>query len=174
MLRTARLQLRPLETSDAAAIHAVLGDPRAMTAYEGAFSASESLAWIERQQQRYVDDGFGLLAVVDTASGDVIGQAGLTMQSIETERIVEVGYLFRRSAWRHGYATEAASACVSWGFEHLDVDRIWAKVRDTNLASMNVAIRLGMTARRRFPVRYRGVDMPHIAFAVDRATFQAG
>jgi RimJ/RimL family protein N-acetyltransferase len=45
---------------------------------------------------------------------------------------------------------------------------VWAQIRDTNLASMNVAIRLGMTVRGRFVKHYRGVEMPHLAFAVDR------
>lgn len=39
-------------------------------------------------------------------------------------------------------------------------------MRDTNLASMNVAIRLGMTVRGRFEKHYRGVNMPHLAFAI--------
>ena len=43
-----------------------------------------------------------------------------------------------------------------------------AQIRDTNIASMNVAIRLGMTLRGRFIKHYRGVEMPHLAFAVDR------
>ncbi len=38
---------------------------------------------------------------------------------------------------------------------------------------MNVAIRLGMTVRRTFTTRYRGVDMPHLAFAVSRAEWAA-
>lgn len=53
-------------------------------------------------------------------------------------------------------------------FEHLGADRVFAQVRDTNPASMNVAIRLGMTVRGRFVKRYRGVEMPHLAFAVYR------
>ncbi|MEJ1087671.1 hypothetical protein WDU99_05010 [Microbacterium sp. Mu-80] len=47
--------------------------------------------------------------------------------------------------------------------------RVYAQIRDTNIASMNVAIRLGMTVRGgRFIKHYRGVEMPHLAFAVDR------
>ena len=56
---------------------------------------------------------------------------------------LEVGYLFNRAFWRHGYATEAAAAIRDRAFTDLAASEIWAQVRDTNLASMNVAIRLG-------------------------------
>lgn len=58
---------------------------------------------------------------------------------------------------------------MDWAFGHDGVESVHAKVRDTNLRSMNVAIRLGMTVRRRFEVVYRGVRMPHLDFAVSRA-----
>jgi len=48
------------------------------------------------------------------------------------------------------------------------MDEVFAIVRDTNIASMNVAIRTGMTIRTRFIKHYRGVDMPHYAFSVRR------
>jgi len=53
------------------------------------------------------------------------------------------------------------------------VPEIYAIVRDTNLASMNVAIRLGMTVRERFVKHYRDIDMPHLAFAISRAAWRS-
>jgi len=81
---------------------------------------------------------------------------------------LEVGYLFNRAFWRHGYATEAAAAIRDRAFTDLAASEVWAQVRDTNLASMNVAIRLGMVVRCRFTKHYRGIDMPHLGFAVTR------
>ncbi|WP_249223625.1 GNAT family N-acetyltransferase [Microbacterium sp. CIAB417] len=75
--------------------------------------------------------------------------------------------------WHRGFAVEAASACRDWAFDELGVDAVWAKVRGTNIASMNVAIRLGMRVRRAFTTRYRGADMPHLGFAIDRAKWTA-
>ena len=86
------------------------------------------------------------------------------------------GLLDRRSRlgrWWDARAVEAASACRDWAFRELPIDELYAKVRSTNVASMNVAIRLGMTVRRTFTTRYRGVDMPHLAFAVSRAEWAA-
>ncbi|MEZ5086993.1 MAG: GNAT family N-acetyltransferase [Tessaracoccus sp.] len=84
-----------------------------------------------------------------------------------------MGYLFNRAHWHHGYAIEAARACRDWAFRELDTNRVHSIIRDTNVASMNVAIRNGMTVCRRFVKHYRGVDMPHFDFAIDRHTWEA-
>lgn len=167
-IETARLRLREMTDDDLPELRAILHDPETMTAYNGAFSDAESLAWLRRMQQRYREDGFGLWAVVGRDTGRMIGQCGITRQQIEGDEIIEVGYLFQRAHWGHGYAVEAAAACRDWAFSTLAIDEVYAKIRSTNIASMNVAIRLGMTVRRAFITHYRGVDMPHLAFAVDR------
>lgn len=139
-----------------------------MVAYEGPFDDDMVSQWMNRMLERYRTDGFGLWAVILRETGDMIGQCGLTRQRILGEEVVEVGYLFDRRFWHRGYAVEAAAACRDHAFADLRVERVWAQIRDTNIASMNVAIRLGMTVRGRFVKQYRGVDMPHLAFAVDR------
>lgn len=173
IVQTARLELREMTDADLPALRKVLHDPVAMTAYEGAFTDAESADWLRRQQERYRDDGFGLWAVVLRESGEMIGQCGITRQRIDDDEVIEVGYLFQRAHWHRGYAVEAASACRDWAFETLPIDELYAKVRSTNVASMNVAIRLGMTVRRTFTTHYRGVDMPHLAFAVARREWEA-
>lgn len=173
ILATERLILRELTDTDLPALRAILHDPVTMTAYEGAFNDDESLAWLRRMQQRYADDGFALWAACLRTTGEMIGQCGITRQRIEDDEVIEVGYLFQRAHWHRGYATEAARACRDWAFQALEIDELYAKVRSTNVASMNVAIRLGMTVRRTFTTHYRGVDMPHLAFAVSRGWVSA-
>ena len=159
--------------ADLPALRDILTDPVAMTAYEGAFDEAGVVDWLRRQQERYARDGFGLWAVCLRETGEMVGQCGITRQAIEEDDVIEVGYLFRRAFWHRGYAVEAASACRDWAFETLDVADVYAKVRNTNIPSMNVAIRLGMTVRRGFTTHYRGVDMPHFAFAISRAEWAA-
>lgn len=167
-LDTPRLLLRELTEDDLPALRAILQDEQTMTAYEGAFDEAMTQHWMQRTMNRYRDDGFALWAVDLRETNEMIGQCGLTRQHILGEDVIEVGYLFNRAHWHRGYAGEAARACRDYAFEHLGVERVWAQVRDTNIASMNVAIRLGMTVRGRFEKHYRGVDMPHLAFAMDR------
>lgn len=169
-LETPRLRLREMTESDLPELRAILQDEQTMTAYEGAFDETMTRDWLERMRERYRTDGFGLWAVELHGTGGMIGQCGLTRQHILDQDVTEVGYLFHRAHWHRGYATEAAAVCRDHAFAQLGVDRVWAQVRDTNIASMNVAIRLGMTVRGRFEKHYRGMDMPHLAFAVDRPT----
>lgn len=168
LLETPRLLLREMTEDDLPQLRTILQDERTMTAYEGAFDEAMTRAWLQRMLDRYREDGFGLWAVDLRETDEMIGQCGLTRQRILETDVIEVGYLFNRAYWHQGYATEAATACVDYAFEQLGVERVWAQVRDTNIGSMNVAIRLGMTIRGRFEKRYRGVDMPHLAFARDR------
>lgn len=170
---TERLALRELTKTDLPALRAILQDAQTMTAYEGPFSDAEVETWLTRIQKRYDTDGFGLWAVILKSTGEVIGQCGPAAQRIDEADVIEVGYLFNRAHWHRGYATEAAAACRDHAFRTLDVDEVYAQVRETNIPSMNVAIRLGMTVRSRFTKHYRGIDMPHYAFAISRREWQA-
>jgi len=165
ILETQRLILREMMQGDYPALAAILQDEQTMYAYEGAFTQSETQAWLDKNLARYRDDGIGLWAVILKDGGSMIGQAGLTWQEVNGRRVAEVGYLFNHVYWGEGYAIEAAIACKEYGFSRLGLNEIYSTIRDTNIASMNVAIRNGMLIRERFIKHYRGIDMPHYAFS---------
>ncbi len=166
ILETERLSLRELERSDFDALCRILQDDETMTAYEGAFSDEEVWEWLDRQQMRYQKYGFGLWAVVLKETREVIGQCGLTMQPWKGREVLEIGYLFCRSYWHKGYATEAAAACKQYAFSVLGADEVCSIIRDTNTASQRVALCNGMTPTDTFTKHYRGVEMPHIRYVV--------
>lgn len=168
ILETERLVLRELAPSDYDLLCVILQDPKVMYAYEHAFSDGEVSEWLERQLARYGKDGCGLWAVIQKGTEEVIGQCGVTMQDIGTGTVPEVGYLFARAFWHHGYAAEAARACRDWAFEKLGVDEVYSIIRENNLPSRRVAERNGMTPRRMLVKHYYGMDMPHILYSVKR------
>jgi RimJ/RimL family protein N-acetyltransferase len=166
LFESERLGFRELSQADYPALCAILQDEETMYAYAHAFSDAEAQAWLDRQLTRYREDGFGLWAVILKQSGRMIGQCGLSWQDVEGEKLLEIGYLFNRAYWHNGYAAEAAAACRRYAFETLGASEVCSIIRDSNLASINVAIRNGMLARRRFVKRYYDMDMPHIVFSV--------
>ena len=165
MMDTERLHLRRMTREDYPALSLILQDEETMYAYNGAFSDAETLAWLENQLRRYEETGLGLLAVVLKSSGEMIGQCGLTWQEWQGQRMLEVGYLFRRTYWHQGYATEAARACMEYAFRALHAPEVCSIIRDTNLPSQRVALRNGMIRAAGVMVKhYRGVDMPHYLY----------
>lgn len=166
ILETPRLILREMTQEDYPALAEILQDGEAMFAYEHAFSVEETQAWLNRMLERYRTDGFGLWAVLLKETGEMVGQCGLTWQSYMGQQVLEIGYLFQRKHWKNGYAIEAARACKHYAFETRHADEVFSIIRDNNVASMNVAIRNGMTIRGKFIKHYYGIDMPHFAFSV--------
>jgi RimJ/RimL family protein N-acetyltransferase len=57
---------------------------------------------------------------------------------------IDLGYRFKRSSWGNGYATEAAFACLKYGFEKLRLERIVGRALPDNTASINVLEKCGM------------------------------
>lgn len=168
ILETSRLCLRELWDSDFPALCQILQDPAVMYAYEHAFAEAEVRQWLANQQRRYATDGFGLWAVVEKSTRDMIGQCGLTMQDCHGEQVVEVGYLLRKASWRCGYAIEAARACRDYAFRTLPVQEVYSLIRDSNHPSQQVAHRNGMTLRGSFLKHYYNQEMPHLIYSIRR------
>ena len=168
ILETKRLILREMTQDDLPALQGILQDGETMYAYNGAFDEAETQAWLDRQLSRYAQYGFGLWAVVLKESGGMIGQCGLTMQPWRGDEVLEVGYLFNRAFWHHGYATEAARGCMEYAFDLLGAREVCSIIRETNLPSRRVAERNGMTVRDSWVKHYRGIDMPHVRYCAAR------
>lgn len=168
ILETERLYLREINQSDYDALSKILQDEDTMYAYNGAFSDGETQEWIDRQLARYKKYGFGFWAVILKETGEMIGQCGLTIQPWDTMQVLEIGYLLRKDCWHKGYATEAATACKEYAFTKLDADEVFSIIKDTNIASQNVAARNGMIAIDSWVKHYRGADMLHYLYRVKR------
>jgi RimJ/RimL family protein N-acetyltransferase len=79
-------------------------------------------------------------AVIVRDSGVLVGWVALHVENDAGE----LGYRFFRSAWGHGYATEASRAVVTEAFARFGVTRIFARTMAANMRSRSVMERLGM------------------------------
>lgn len=102
--------------------------------------------WIGWNRRNYLDHGFGLW-VIETHSGEFIGDCGLTMQEVTGEWLVEAGWHVRAPDRRQGYATEAAEA-VRIAAQESGIEHLIAIIRPDNLASQRVARKIGLELER--------------------------
>lgn len=123
---------------------------------------------MDRQNARYQEYGFGLWAVILKETGEFVGQAGLTMQPCDGEEVLEIGYLFKKAHWHHGYATEAAQGCKRYAFDILHENKVHAIIKSDNMASQRVASNLGMAVIKEFVRPYQIGDMLHYLYAVEK------
>lgn len=144
ILRTERLLLRRWTADDLAPFAALNADPEVMEHFPSLLEARESDAMVERIGQHSDSEGFGLWAVEQ--DGRFLGFTGLNRTRFESafSPAIEVGWRFARSAWGHGYATEAARAAVRFGFEVAGLDEIVSFTVPGNARSQAVMRRLGM------------------------------
>lgn len=156
ILETPRLGLRRFVEDDAALVASIFEDEAARRFYPDMHRLENAERWVRRNLDRYDVDGIGLWAVIDKETGEFAGDVGLMFQPLEDTVEVEVGYHIRAACRGRGYASEAAAACMAWGFEQRGFPRIISLVHPDNEASHRVAARIHRRVRRaeRQGVRY--------------------
>lgn len=147
VLETDRLLVREWTADDAAAAFAVYGDPEVTRYLGGTGEPDPDVATRRERLARIVAKypgwgGLGFWALVETASGEVMG--GAEPVPLEGGPDVEVGYHLRRDRWGRGYATELATALVDHGFDRLGLERIVAVAYPENVASHRVLLKTGL------------------------------
>ena len=143
VIETERLLLREMTEEDFHALYKVLADSDIMQHYPYVFDANRVRNWILRNIERYRVFGFGLWAVCLKATGEMIGDCGLTMQHINGEIKPEIGYHIRGDQQRMGYAKEAAIAVRDWTFHNTPFRVVYSYMKYTNEPSYKTAISYG-------------------------------
>ena len=152
-LHTDRLILRRWKKSDYAPFSAICRDPKVMQYIgSGATRTPEQAGRaIQTFEREWNDRGYGLFAVEERNSGNFIGFTGLSLPGFLPEILpaVEIGWRFSRSSWGKGYATEAATAALSFGIEVLGMRDIVSIYQPQNVASKRIMQKLGLVFDRR-------------------------
>ena len=143
---TERLFLRHFHVVDGDALDRVFGDAEVMRYGNGVQTPEWVRKWLRGCLEDYYQKwGFGLWAVVEKETRDVIGYCGLSRFSdVGGQPETEVGYRLVREFWGRGFATEAAAAVRDYGFGTLGLARLIAIIDPRNAASIRVAEKTGM------------------------------
>lgn len=138
--------MREWREEDLEPFAALNADPEVMEHFPAPLSRLESDAFAARSQERLDQRGYGLWALEVRDTGEFIGFTGLALQTFPAHftPAVEVGWRLARSAWGHGYASEAARAALNHGFGPAGLDEIVSMTATTNVRSQRVMQRIGM------------------------------
>jgi ribosomal-protein-alanine N-acetyltransferase len=147
VLKTDRLVLRRWRLDDRIPFARINADPDVMEFFVSLLTREESDAFVDRIEAGFAEDGFGLWAVEEIEAGRFIGFTGLIYQTFQAHftPAVEVGFRLARHAWGRGYATEAATEAVKYGFEAAGLAEIVSMTAIQNARSQAVMRKLGMT-----------------------------
>lgn len=143
MLTTSRLLLRPVQIEDAKNLYELNMDPEVVR-YTGDVAFKSVLESQQLIQQKMIPlfQKTGTSRFMVFEGNNFLGWCGLKYHPESDD--VDLGYRFARKYWGKGYATEASLACLDYGFNKLNLNRIIAKAMPENIASLKVMIKLGM------------------------------
>ncbi|MCJ8279197.1 MAG: GNAT family N-acetyltransferase [Rivularia sp. ALOHA_DT_140] len=143
IIKTERLILREFRESDLDAYYQMCSDQEVMR-YIGTgkvLSRAESWRSMASVIGHWYFRGYGLWAVEEQKSGEMIGRIGCWKP--EGWIGLEVGWSLRRDFWGYGFATEAGKASMDFAFTKLQQSHVISLIRPDNKASIKVAEKLG-------------------------------
>lgn len=159
VMETSRLSLRVLDMADIDDMMSIWGDNEVMRYCGGAGTREQEERSLQFYLDLYADRGLSPFAVVLRETGELIGVAGFNPPSHECE--AELMYHFKKAHWGHGYATEAASACVEYARKHPAIKTLGASLDPENTVSRRILERLGFESAGLRRCGATGKDEPY-------------
>ena len=154
-LRTARLLLRSLENEDVPALVRLAGTKEiAVTTLNipYPYAQEDAHGFLAKASEDFREGRSVTFAISVVPERALCGVLGLNITDLHSR--AELGYWIGVPFWGKGYVTEAAKALVAFGFETLQLHRIYAHHFSGNTASGRVLEKIGM--------RHEGRSRQHI------------
>lgn len=174
-IHTPRLLLRRWHEDDVPFMADINADPRVMQwVGDGSVVDADTTAEaIERWEEEWDEEGFGIFAVELLGSGELIGFTGLSWTEFSAGVVhdVAIGWRLGAQFWGQGYASEAAHATLEFALQDRGLDKVMAVVRTGDEASENVARKLGMAPERE--TDHPEYDFPLTVHAIDLTEYEA-
>jgi ribosomal-protein-alanine N-acetyltransferase len=151
ILESNRLKLRPFELSDSKKVQELAGDIEiARTTLHIPFPYPDGGAeeWINTHKTAF-EKGNYTFAIERKSDESLLGS--MTIGVTKQHNRAEIAYWIGQPYWGQGYATEASSRLVQFGFDELLLNKIWAAAFTSNPASSKVMKKLGMKYEGTFP-----------------------
>ena len=153
-ITTENLILRPFREEDVPAITAEMNDPEVVKtthAMSYPFPEENVRRWIGGMSAAWEKGSSCVFAVTGRETGEMYGFICLVMEPRDYR--AELGYAYGRRHWGKGIGTEACRAVIDFGFQVLDLHKIYARHFVSNPASGRVMQKSGM--------EYEGTQKSH-------------
>jgi [ribosomal protein S5]-alanine N-acetyltransferase len=163
------IRLRPFQPSDLGLVAELAADPYVplIGTVPAVFTATEGLAYLDRQHQRLADGMGWSFAIVELGSDRPVGSAALWRHE---GRPATAGYVVAPVYRGRGYAKAGLRALTAFAWTQPDIDQVELYIEPANLASIAVALSCGYCedgfARHRREIGGRLRDM--LRYAADR------
>jgi RimJ/RimL family protein N-acetyltransferase len=176
---TPRLLMREWREGDRLPYARINGDPEVMRHFPSMLTPVQSDEMIDRMSAAWRDRGFGLWAVERRDTKELIGFVGLSspVWHADFTPCVEVGWRLGKQHWGNGFAPEAATAALTWGFANVELpaDQIVSFTTEGNLNSQRVMQKIGMIRDLDgdfdHPLLPDWVDRRHVLYRIGRQQF---
>ena len=145
-IETDRLILRQWQATDCEPYIKMNLDKDVMEYFPSILSSEQSLLHINKMTEKIDQHGYGLFAVERKDTQSFIGFTGFSRPNFNAffTPCVEIGWRMAKELWNQGFATEAANACLLFGFEKFKFEEIYSFTSIHNLNSERVMKKIGM------------------------------
>ncbi|MEN6520333.1 MAG: GNAT family N-acetyltransferase [Armatimonadota bacterium] len=176
-IETERLILRTLRELDAPELFPLINDAdvaRYMLRVPHPYPENALPEWLKKAEESMERKEQFEFAIILKETGKPIGVCSLDEISWEYEK-AELGYWLGKPYWRRGIMTEAAKAVVSFGFDTLKLERIYACCFEQNQTSAKVIQKAGLRYEgcSRHDIKRNGVFINILCFGMIRADYSS-
>lgn len=142
-LRTERLVILPLSSSDIDEVAALYADPEVMRhVANGVLTRSQTSEYLSASEHSREQNRWGLWAIRDATTGGLLGESGIRPFTEIADAAIEFGITLGRRNWRAGIATEASEVILDDVWTIFPGSRIHASVQPDNTAGHAVLRKL--------------------------------
>jgi len=171
-----RLGFRLWKDEDKIPFSIMNADNNVMKYFPNDIDKDESDNFIERIKNHFEINGYGLWAVEEKKSCDFIGFIGFYTATFESDftPCVEIGWRLSNRYWNKGYATEGAKKSLEYGFNILELNKVYSFTSEINKPSINVMKKIGLLKQKCF--LHPNIDdnnplKPHVLYKIDKKAF---
>lgn len=116
---------------------------------------AEVIKVINYVNEQYERNKIGRFATIIKETGEFIGWTGIKFVDDHVENgntnFFDYGYRLNPNFWNKGYATEASTAWLDYGFNQMNIDKMNAYTHAQNGASNHVLQKVGMKFMEDYP-----------------------